>query len=45
MRGVVFRPLVAAPVVEQVLVWRQANANPALPHFLAAARALAEGAG
>lgn len=37
MGGVEFRPLEQAPTIEQVLVWRPANLNPALPHFLAAA--------
>ena len=32
--GVTFRPLVDPPIVEQVLAWRPANLNPALPLFL-----------
>lgn len=34
--GVVFRPLADAPVVEQVLFWRTASTNPALPCLIAA---------
>lgn len=38
MGGVLFRALVDPPQVEQMLVWRNANRNPVLPHFLAVAR-------
>jgi DNA-binding transcriptional LysR family regulator len=34
--GVSFVEFANAPVVEQVLIWRAANLNPALPRFLAA---------
>lgn len=39
MAGVHYCELVDAPMVEQVLAWRSANPNPALPHLLAVARA------
>ncbi|WP_213978865.1 LysR substrate-binding domain-containing protein [Sphingomonas sp. dw_22] len=39
--GVKFRALADPPIVEQVLAWRTGNLNPALPHFLTAARAVA----
>lgn len=38
MRGVRFCALADAPVVQHVLAWREANANPALPLFLASVR-------
>lgn len=38
IRGVKFRPLVDAPLVDQVLAWRTGNLNPTLPHFLATAQ-------
>ena len=38
LSGVVFRPLVEAPLVEQVLVWSKANHNPCLEKFLDIAR-------
>jgi DNA-binding transcriptional LysR family regulator len=34
LAGVVFRRLVDAPQIEQVLVWSTANRNPCLAHFL-----------
>lgn len=34
LAGVVFRPLVDAPLIEQVLVWSPANRNPCLARFL-----------
>lgn len=34
LAGVVFRPLVDAPLIEQVLVWSPANRNPCLERFL-----------
>lgn len=37
--GVLFCALADPPEVEQVLAWRPANINPALPHLLAAAQA------
>lgn len=37
MRGVAFCSLAEAPIVEQVLIWRMTNPNPALPHFLVVA--------
>lgn len=36
---VVFRPLENAPVIQHVVAWRPGNLNPALPRFLAEARA------
>ena len=38
IRGVKFRPLVDAPLVDQALAWRIDNLNPTLPHFLATAQ-------
>ena len=37
LAGVVFRPLVDAPMIEQVLVWSPGNRNPCLARFLALA--------
>ncbi|CAG4902043.1 LysR family transcriptional regulator [Paraburkholderia saeva] len=37
LAGVVFRPLVDAPMTEQVLVWSPSNRNPCLARFLALA--------
>ncbi|SMG54978.1 LysR family transcriptional regulator [Paraburkholderia susongensis] len=34
LAGVVFRPLVEAPLIEQVLAWSPANRNPCLGRFL-----------
>ncbi|WP_345815724.1 LysR family transcriptional regulator [Paraburkholderia sp. PREW-6R] len=34
LAGVVFRPLVEAPLIEQVLAWSPANRNPCLERFL-----------
>jgi DNA-binding transcriptional LysR family regulator len=34
LAGVVFRPLVDAPLIEQVLAWSPANRNPCLERFL-----------
>jgi DNA-binding transcriptional LysR family regulator len=34
LAGVVFRPLVDAPLIEQVLAWSPANRNPCLARFL-----------
>jgi hypothetical protein len=34
LAGVVFKPLVDAPLVEQVLAWSPANRNPCLTRFL-----------
>jgi DNA-binding transcriptional LysR family regulator len=34
LAGVVFRPLVGAPTISQVLVWLSANRNPCLARFL-----------
>ena len=34
LAGVVFRPLVDAPMIEQVLVWAPGNRNPCLARFL-----------
>jgi DNA-binding transcriptional LysR family regulator len=34
LAGVVFRPLVDAPLIEQVLAWSPANRNPCLKRFL-----------
>ena len=39
--GVTFRPLQGAPSVSHAIVWREANANPALRNFLRVAGALA----
>jgi len=38
IRGVKFRSLLDAPLVDQVLAWRTSNLNPALPHFVATAQ-------
>ncbi|AKJ69496.1 LysR family transcriptional regulator [Pandoraea thiooxydans] len=35
LAGVVFRPLLDAPQIEQVLAWSPLNRNPCLAHFLA----------
>jgi DNA-binding transcriptional LysR family regulator len=37
LAGVVFRPLMDAPMTEQVLVWSPGNRNPCLARFLALA--------